>query len=116
LIRNRLANAGERLARTGLSPVLLERRLTGAKDRLAGLERVLSQLDPDKPLARGFARVTDAAGQTLTSKAQSAKEPSLVLKFGDGDLPVTVGASGSPPPAPRKPRPKSESTRQGDLF
>ncbi|MEZ5744722.1 MAG: exodeoxyribonuclease VII large subunit [Sphingomonadaceae bacterium] len=116
LIRNRLANAGERLARTGLSPVLLERRLTGAKDRLAGLERVLSQLDPDKPLARGFARVTDAAGQTLTSKAQSAKEPALVLKFADGDLPVTVGASGSPPPAPRKPRPKSENTRQGDLF
>jgi len=72
---------------------------------------VLPQLDPDKPLAKGFARVTDAAGLTLTDKAQAEREPTLVLKFRDGDLIVAPGSV-----ARRPARPKEAGPRQGDLF
>ncbi len=111
LLLSRIANGGERLARAGLVPQLLERRLTQARDRFAALDRILPQLDPDKPLARGFARVTDGAGRTLTGRDEAAREKALVLKFRDGDLPVAVGGA-----TRRKAEPKSRPPRQGDLF
>ena len=111
LLRGRIANGGERLARAGLVPRLLERRLTQARDRFAALDRILPQLDPDKLLARGFARVTDGAGRTLSGRDEAAREKALVLKFRDGDLPVAVGGA-----TRRKVKPKSPPPRQGDLF
>lgn len=118
LLRHRIELSGERLNRVGLSPALLTRRLTTARDRLAPMARVLPQLDPDKPLARGFARVMDATGHTLTSRAQASAEPALTLRFRDGDLAVTTGEQAAPlRPAARKPsRPATGDTGQGDLF
>ena len=112
LLRHRVELGQERLTRIGLAPALLTRRLRRAADGFAALDRVLPQLDPDKPLQRGFARVTDAAGQTLTSRDEAARQPALVLKFRDGDLPVSPipGAGG------RGVRRRSEAPGQGDLF
>ncbi len=111
LLRAQARQAAQRLERSGLSPVQVERRLAMARDRFAALERLMPQLHPDKPLERGFARVTDAVGQTLTSREQAAHEKALVLRFRDGELPVAVG--GAPP---RKLRSGDGATRQGDLF
>ena len=111
LLRNRIANGGDRLARTGFTPQLLDRGFAHARDRLAGLERLLPQLHPDKPLDRGFVRVTDRSGQTLTQREQAARQQLLVLKFRDGDLPVTPDAGARRPAAEKPPPP-----RQGDLF
>lgn len=114
LLRHRLDNAQERLLRAGPDPRLLERRLLQATDRLSAIARVLPQLDPDKPLQRGFARVTDVAGHTLTTQADARREGSLVLRFRDGDLPVSVGGA-----AKRKARDGSDGgppAVQGDLF
>jgi exodeoxyribonuclease VII large subunit len=111
LLRSRVAAGSERLARVGLTSLVLERRLARARDRFAALDRVLPQLDPDKPLARGYVRVTDSAGRTVTAREEAAREKALVLKFRDGDLPVAV--SGAPA---RKGRPKSPPAGQGDLF
>lgn len=108
---SRVRSERERLVRTGLAPQLLGRRLAQAKERYATLSRVLPQLDPDKPLSRGFARVTDAAGVTLTARAVAAREKALILKFHDGDLPVSVGAA-----ARRKSRHDEAEPDQGDLF
>jgi len=121
LLRSRLRNLGERLESAGLSPRLLDRRMKQAGDRFAALDRVLPQLDPDKPLARGFARVTSSAGRTLIAQAEAAKEEALVLKFRDGDLVVSVNDPGTPkrkpkPKARSKPPEKGDSSRQGDLF
>lgn len=112
LLRQRVERRGDRLGG-------LEKRLVSAlrqsvrqhEARLATLARVLPQLYPDKPLHHGFARVTDADGQTLTSRADAARERALVLRFRDGELPVAVGGS-----APRKPGRKSDVPGQGDLF
>ena len=111
LLRHRIERAEERLTRAGLTPALLQRQLGTAIRHFAPVARVLPQLDPDKPLARGFARVTDASGHTLTDKTQAEREPTLVLKFRDGDLTVAPGV------APRKTsRSKELGPQQGDLF
>jgi exodeoxyribonuclease VII large subunit len=110
LLKHRVERAEERLARAGLTPALLRRRFDAACGHFAPVARVLPQLDPDKPLARGFARVTDASGHTLTDKAQAEREMTLMLKFRDGDLAVVPGA------APRRAVKKETGVQQGDLF
>ncbi|XJJ58208.1 exodeoxyribonuclease VII large subunit [Novosphingobium sp. BL-8H] len=142
LLRHRVQVSGERVERAGLHPRLLQRRWAMARDALAPTARVLPQLNPDKPLERGFARVTALDGRTLTTCDTAAQEAALLLRFRDGALQVATGAvtpgSGSAgsidptPPvtasapvelaAPKRPvRPKaeaakSEEPRQGDLF
>ncbi|MCT2401336.1 exodeoxyribonuclease VII large subunit [Novosphingobium mangrovi (ex Huang et al. 2023)] len=125
LLRHRVQSSQERLRHAGLAPVLLSRRMTLARDGLAPVARVLPQLDPRLPLQRGYALVTDATGQALTSRDRAARESALVLEFRDGKLPVTVGsgesvsveAAPAPSPRPRRPtRPQADEPRQGDLF
>lgn len=111
LLRNRIANGGERLARAGLTPRLLERSLAQALSRFSAFDRLLPQLHPDKPLARGYVRVTDGAGKTLTARKEAAREKALVLRFRDGDLPVAVGGAGRRGAVKKPPAPK-----QGDLL
>jgi exodeoxyribonuclease VII large subunit len=79
-----------------------------AGERLATLERVMRSLDPDSVLQRGYARVTDAAGRTLTTAATAGKELALTLRFRDGPLDVV------PAGAPRPPRPKTALPPTGD--
>jgi exodeoxyribonuclease VII large subunit len=111
LLRHRVERANERLSRAGLTPALLQRQLDTATRHFAPVARVLPQLDPDKPMAKGFARVTDAAGQTLTDKAQAERESTLVLKFRDGDLTVSPGVG-----LRKTTRPRELGPQQGDLF
>lgn len=112
LLRHRAENARERLRRSGLVPDLLTRRVAQVTDRYAALARILPQLHPDKPLNRGFVRVMNVARRTLTAREEAASESGLILKFQDGELPVSVG--GSPPR--RRPRSSGDIPDQGDLF
>jgi len=114
-LRNRVASERQRLARAGLDARLIERRFGAARDRLAAIVRVLGQLDPDKPLARGFARVMDAARNTLTTQARAAEEAALILKFADGELTVVTGAV-APPQRKRGSSTPPPQGAQGDLF
>ena len=111
LISNRMAAANEALARTRLTPALLEIRMRISTDRLTPLARVLPQLNPDLPLVRGFARVLGAQGQTVKSAAAAAREIALTLKFADADLAVVPAAA-----RPRPSRGAAAPANQGDLF
>jgi exodeoxyribonuclease VII large subunit len=118
MLRRHLGEARQRLAGTRFEASLLQARLARAADRFAAITRLLPQLDPDKPLALGFARVMDGARHTLTTSVQAAIEPSLILRFADGE--VTVGGAASAPakgvrPKRSTPAP-SPSPSQGDLF
>jgi exodeoxyribonuclease VII large subunit len=113
LLRSQVGIAGERLDRCGLTPGLFWRRFERARDSFAPLDRAIPLLDPDKPLDRGFARVTDPDGQTLTSRELAAREKALVLHFRDGKLDVALGGGGQPA---RKSRSDASQSRQGDLF
>lgn len=117
-LRSRIRDEQRRLASTGLAVGVLERRLRSDRERLAAYGRVLPQLNPDMPLTRGYVRVTDSDGRTLTSRADAAKEVSLSLCFHDGDLAVGVGGRplAKTRPASRNERQNEQGGKQGDLF
>ncbi|MCM8557832.1 exodeoxyribonuclease VII large subunit [Sphingomicrobium sediminis] len=88
----------------------LDRRLIDqAIDRRA--ERLTAQWDmaklvhPDRPLSRGYARVT-AGDSVVTTAKQASAADALTLHFGDGTADV-VPAGKTPPSAPVAPRRKT---------
>lgn len=115
LTRN-LRDAERALAGQRLAPAMVQRPLAERRERLAALQRVMRSLDPDSVLQRGYVRVTNSDGTTLTNRRVAAKEAGLTLKFRDGDLEVAP-ANGKPTPKPRKPaRRKATPATQDDLF
>jgi exodeoxyribonuclease VII large subunit len=84
-----LRDARQFLAGARLQPALLLRPLADGRAQLAALARLAQQLHPDRPLERGYVRVTASDGRTITARADAAKEASLALKFHDGKLEVT---------------------------
>jgi exodeoxyribonuclease VII large subunit len=115
-LRRNLREAQRALAGQKLVPALVERPLAERRQRLAALARLAEQLHPDRPLQRGYVRVTGPDGRTITDSAVAAGESTLTLKFRDGTLDVATGGT-SPPPAPRrKPRKTRTAPKQDDLF
>src|SRR5947209_3883350 len=85
---------------------LVEQRISRLTEQLAGLWRLAELAHPDKPLSRGFARVTSRDGQTLTNVRDAREAQRLTLHFGDGPLDARVdngGASRVIEPKRRKP-------------
>ncbi|RIV85396.1 exodeoxyribonuclease VII large subunit, partial [Aurantiacibacter xanthus] len=68
--------------------------------RLAGLDRLLQQLNPEAPLARGYALVSAPGHRAISSRDVAAGEPVLTLKFADGTLDVVTGVVKKPKPRP----------------
>jgi exodeoxyribonuclease VII large subunit len=95
--RHALAAGALRPFRGRLDPRLLQRNAADAKNRLAGLARLLEQLHPERPLARGYARVMERDGATLVSAALAGKAEALTLKFADGKVDVRVEKPGGGP-------------------
>jgi exodeoxyribonuclease VII large subunit len=85
---------------------LLSDRISRAHDQLASLWRLAELAHPDRPLKRGFARVTDRDGKTLTHAAEAEAARELKLHFGDGTVDATTGAFPEPAPRPRVERPR----------
>jgi exodeoxyribonuclease VII large subunit len=105
-VQARLPNLEQRL-RGGA-----ERKLHQAGERLTAADKLRLSLNPDRPLALGFARVSDGEGRLVRSaKALQPGQP-LSLHFADGAVGArTVGEERPRPPA----RPKVLAA-QGDLF
>jgi exodeoxyribonuclease VII large subunit len=98
----------------------MRRGLDRAAERLEALGKLHVSVDPERPLKRGFARVTRADGSIVHAGASLASGEAVAIKFGDE---VTRGAvidgqTSDPLAAPRPPRPKPKaaSPPQGDLF
>jgi len=70
---------------------LLLDRLTRASERLASQWRLAELAHPERPLSRGFVRVTDRAGKTLAKAADAIAARLLTLHFGDGNVDAAVG-------------------------
>jgi exodeoxyribonuclease VII large subunit len=103
------------------------RRLERAGERLAALSSLYAAVDPERPLQRGFARVTRADGSIVRAGAALASGEAVAIKFGDqvtrnavvdGRAPDPLAPSGAAKP----PRPKpggaasGATSTQGDLF
>ena len=100
------ARAGH--ARADLNAVVPRLRLELVKDRilrageqLASLWRLADLAHPERPLKRGFARITSRAGKTISRAADAVAERLLTLHFGDGQVEAIVGESASTSPPKR---------------
>ncbi|THD64685.1 exodeoxyribonuclease VII large subunit [Phenylobacterium sp.] len=102
----------------------VRRGLERATERLGALAKLYASVDPDRPLQRGFARVTRADGSIVHAGAALASGEAVAIKFGDQVTRQAVieGAAAETPaphavaPKPAKPRPKAAPSAQGDLF
>jgi exodeoxyribonuclease VII large subunit len=95
---------------------LLSQRIERAGETLRSLWRLAELAHPERPLKRGFARVTSRAGKTLAHRDEARAERRLTLHFGDGALDASVDGAESPPaPVERKPR-RSYMPPQPGLF
>ncbi len=70
-------------------------------------------LNPDAPLARGYAMVEDQGGALVPSAAAAAGTSPLIIKFRDGAVTVHQGAE---PPARPKRRAAKPPAGQDSLF
>ena len=122
----RLDDAGERLpraliqrtahARADLAAVaprlqarLLTERVARAQEKLAGLWRLAELAHPERPLQRGFVRVTDRAGKTLVHAADARAAGAVDLHFADGRVAAHIGDGNGPVPF----RPAKRVERRG---
>ena len=98
------------------SELLLD-RVSRAGESLNSLWRLAELAHPERPLKRGFVRVTGKSGKTLQRAEDARAERLLTLHFGDGAVDATVAAAESPA-APRveRPRPRSYVPPQPGLF
>jgi exodeoxyribonuclease VII large subunit len=94
---------------------LIDQRIARLTEQLSGLWRLAELAHPDKPLSRGFARVTGRDGHTLTHARAAREAQRLTLHFGDGSVDASVDGEGQPKPVERRPR-KSYMPPQPGLF
>ena len=94
---------------------LLDAKVSRLTEQLAGLWRLAELGHPDKPLSRGFARITSRDGRTLIHARDVREAERLTLHFGDGNVDATVDGASPPKPVERKPR-KSYMPPQPGLF
>ncbi len=97
---------------------LLKHKIARGAEKLAALWKMAELVHPDRPLSKGFARVTSRAGKTLSRAADAFAERLLTLHFADGRLDAVAGDS--PAPSLRKRvepgRPRSYLPPQPGLF
>ena len=122
----RLDDAGERLprglmqrtahARADLAAVaprlqgrLLSERVARSQERLASLWRLAEMAHPERPLQRGFVRVTDRAGKTIIHAADARAAAQIDLHFADGRVAAHIGDGAAPVPF----RPAKRVERKG---
>ena len=111
------AEALMNLTASRLRPDLLAQKLARASDRLQASAKMLPLVHPDRPLGRGFVRVTAVAdGRTLTHAADARAAGRLLLRFGDGEVAAST-AGDTPPPRKVERSPKrSYAPPQPNLF
>ena len=105
LLQRRIDQGRQRLA--DLRPVSPQRRIDAAAKQLDDLWRLAVLAHPERPLGRGFVRVTDRMGKTLVHAADARTARAIDLHFADGRVAATVGdAMAVSPRSARRVEPK----------
>jgi len=84
------------LARSARKALVLERKAHAAgldargATRLSALASALTAHDPARTLERGYALVTDRAGEIVTSAAAARRAGDVRLRFGDAAVDATI--------------------------
>lgn len=90
-------------------------RLRNRRSRLDQAERLLKSVSYQSILERGFALVTDPAGEIVRRAARVSGGDELMVRFVDGQV-RTVVAGGEPPKPRARPAAKAAPSDQGSLF
>jgi exodeoxyribonuclease VII large subunit len=106
LLQRRIEQGRQRLA--DLRPASPQRRLDAAAKQLEDLWRLAVLAHPERPLSKGFVRVTDRMGKTLVHAADARAARAIDLHFADGRVAASVGdAMAVSPRSARRVEPKS---------
>jgi exodeoxyribonuclease VII large subunit len=109
------ARADMNLVAGRLRRELVEQRVARLSEKLAGLWQMAELVHPERPLSRGFARVTSRAGATLTRAPDAIAEQYFRLHFSDGTVDAGVEGIAARPPVERK-KSRPYTTPQPGLF
>jgi exodeoxyribonuclease VII large subunit len=93
---------------------LIEQRVARLSEKLSATWKIAELAHPERPLSKGYVRVTSRDGATLTHAADARAARALTLRFGDGSLDATVDEGGVRP-VERKPK-RSYIAPQPGLF
>jgi exodeoxyribonuclease VII large subunit len=75
---------------------LIETRISRLSEQLTAAWKMAELAHPERPLSRGYVRVTSREGRTLTAAAEARTARDLRLHFGDGVVDAAVdGGPGS---------------------
>jgi exodeoxyribonuclease VII large subunit len=72
---------------------LVSERIERGREQLAALWRLAGLAHPERPLSRGFVRVTDRQGKTIIHAGDARAAAALSLRFADGSVDATVDGS-----------------------
>jgi len=89
LLQRKIEQGRQRLA--DLRPASPQRRIDAAAKQLEDLWRLAALAHPDRPLSKGYVRVTDRLGKTLVHAAEARTARAIDLHFADGRVAATVG-------------------------
>jgi exodeoxyribonuclease VII large subunit len=84
------ARADMNLVAGRLRRELIDQRIKVLSERLGAAWKMAELVHPDRPLTRGYARVTDRSGKTLTRAADATAARDLRLRFSDGEVDAAV--------------------------
>jgi exodeoxyribonuclease VII large subunit len=85
---------------------LIDQRIARLTERLSAAWKMAELAHPERPLSKGYVRVTSRDGRTLTHAPDARAARRLTLHFGDGAVDASVEGGGAPPavePKRRKP-------------
>jgi len=112
LLAARAARSTAQLQAVRLDSRLVARPLADARAQLDRLWRIAASLNPDNILQRGYARVENRHGASVTTSAAAKREGALILVFADGRIDVRADDMVARPAA----RPKPAAPGQGSLL
>ena len=98
------ARADMNLVAGRLRRELVDERINRLSERLTAAWKMAELAHPERPLSKGYVRVTSRDGSTLTTSGQARSERLLTLRFGDGPVDATVDSTQRPEPVERKRR------------
>jgi exodeoxyribonuclease VII large subunit len=94
---------------------LLDQRIGRLSDKLSAAWKMAELVHPERPLSKGYVRVTSRDGLTLTRAREAREARLLTLHFGDGAVDASVDAAAGRPAVERNPR-RSYMPPQPGLF
>jgi exodeoxyribonuclease VII large subunit len=94
---------------------LIEAKIERLSEKLSAAWSMAELVHPERPLSRGFVRVTTRDGRTLMLAQDARSAVSLRLRFGDGEVDATVAGAAPSARVERAPT-RSYITSQPGLF